>query len=102
MVIVRDDMLRGSQGGSKLPVMMNYRVRRPEVAFVIRRRSSLIYIVRRGAALARAVWRSGEDGQPQPEKAQFIYDVIDDASGFYRGHAARDNRSLMNITFRLP
>ncbi|HYN85857.1 MAG TPA: 3-phosphoserine/phosphohydroxythreonine transaminase [Pyrinomonadaceae bacterium] len=35
------------------------------------------------------------------EKAQLLYDAID-ATDFYRGHAAREARSLMNVTFRLP
>lgn len=34
-------------------------------------------------------------------KAQIIYDAIDDSKGFYRGHAEKDARSLMNITFNL-
>jgi phosphoserine aminotransferase len=34
-------------------------------------------------------------------KAEKLYTEID-RSGFYRGHAARDSRSLMNVTFRLP
>jgi phosphoserine aminotransferase len=36
------------------------------------------------------------------EKAKLLYDVIDGSSGFYRGHAQPDCRSLMNVTFRLP
>lgn len=36
------------------------------------------------------------------EKAQLIYDVIDASRGFYRGHAEKNSRSLMNITFNLP
>ncbi len=36
------------------------------------------------------------------EKAKYIYDVIDSSNGFYSGHAQKDCRSLMNITFRLP
>ena len=35
------------------------------------------------------------------EKAQLIYDVIDASRGFYRGHAEKTSRSLMNITFNL-
>lgn len=35
-------------------------------------------------------------------KAQLIYDVIDQSGGFYRGHAEKNSRSLMNITFNLP
>ena len=35
------------------------------------------------------------------EKAKILYDFID-SSGFYRGTADKDSRSLMNVTFRLP
>jgi len=35
------------------------------------------------------------------EKAKMLYETIDDG-GFYKGTAATDSRSLMNITFRLP
>lgn len=34
-------------------------------------------------------------------KARTLYDAIDASGGFYRGHAAPDSRSLMNVTFRL-
>ena len=34
-------------------------------------------------------------------KAKVIYDVIDNSNGFYKGHAEKDSRSLMNITFNL-
>jgi phosphoserine aminotransferase len=36
------------------------------------------------------------------EKANFIYNVIDNSGGYYKGHADKDSRSLMNLTFRLP
>ena len=35
-------------------------------------------------------------------KAAILYDAIDGSRGFYRGHAAPDSRSSMNVTFRLP
>jgi phosphoserine aminotransferase len=35
------------------------------------------------------------------QKAALLYDVLD-AGAFYRGTAAADSRSLMNVTFRLP
>lgn len=35
------------------------------------------------------------------EKAKYIYDTIDNSDGFYVGHARKESRSLMNITFRL-
>jgi phosphoserine aminotransferase len=36
------------------------------------------------------------------KKADALYAAIDGSSGFYRGTAARDSRSAMNVTFRLP
>ena len=36
------------------------------------------------------------------EKAAILYDAIDASDGYYSGHAKRENRSLMNVTFRLP
>ncbi len=35
-------------------------------------------------------------------KAAVVYGAIDQSHGFYRGHAASDSRSRMNVTFRLP
>ncbi len=35
-------------------------------------------------------------------KAKLLYDAIDSSSGFYRPHAEKSCRSLMNVTFRLP
>ncbi len=36
------------------------------------------------------------------KKAALLYDAIDTSGGFYRGHAQKSCRSLMNVTFRLP
>ena len=35
------------------------------------------------------------------EKAKVIYDAIDASDGFYNGHADKESRSLMNITFTM-
>ena len=34
-------------------------------------------------------------------KAEAIYDVIDNSNNFYRGHAQKENRSLINVAFNL-
>ena len=36
------------------------------------------------------------------KKADTLYKVIDNSNGFYKGHAQKDSRSLMNVTFNLP
>jgi phosphoserine aminotransferase len=35
-------------------------------------------------------------------KAQSVYGALDGSGGFFRGHAALESRSTMNVTFRLP
>lgn len=35
------------------------------------------------------------------EKARLLYDVLDASDGFYRGRAATEDRSLMNVAFNL-
>ena len=34
-------------------------------------------------------------------KAQYLYDAIDQSNGYYIGHAEKDSRSLMNVTFTM-
>ena len=36
------------------------------------------------------------------KKAEVLYAAIDNSNGFYKGHAEKDSRSFMNVTFRLP
>jgi phosphoserine aminotransferase len=36
------------------------------------------------------------------EKAALLYDVIDNSNGYYKGHAEKEYRSIMNVPFRLP
>jgi phosphoserine aminotransferase len=36
------------------------------------------------------------------KKAAVLYDLLDAHPDFYQGHAQKDCRSLMNVTFRLP
>jgi phosphoserine aminotransferase len=52
-------------------------------------------------------WLEGEGGvdaieKRNIEKAAILYKAIDGSDGYYSGHAERDCRSLMNVTFRLP
>lgn len=35
------------------------------------------------------------------EKAELLYNCIDESEGFYKGHAQKDSRSVMNVTFNL-
>lgn len=60
-----------------------------------------IYMVSKVVAWIKAKGGLSKIHELNKEKAKLIYDIIDNSNGFYIGHAQKDSRSLMNITFRL-
>ena len=61
-----------------------------------------IYMVGKVAAWIKACGGLTEMARRNSIKAKILYDAIDNSDGFYRGHAEKNSRSLMNVTFRLP
>ena len=61
-----------------------------------------IYIVGKVAAWIKNCGGLEEMARRNSIKAKILYDVIDSSDGFYRGHAEKNSRSFMNVTFRLP
>lgn len=61
-----------------------------------------IYMVGKTAAWLKAQGGLGVMAERNAKKAALLYDAIDNSNGFYRGHADKDSRSFMNVTFRLP
>jgi phosphoserine aminotransferase len=101
VVIIREDLLpRSMEKKASLPTMLNYAVHAenrslyntPPAFAVYALGLVMKWLLQQGglAAIARANER----------KAAKLYAEID-RSGFYRGTAQRDSRSLMNVTFRL-
>jgi phosphoserine aminotransferase len=99
LVIVRDDMLKRSP--STLHTMLNYSVHAenqsmyntPPVFAIYVMRLVLKWLLRQGGLDAIA--------KQNARKADKLYAEID-RTGFYRGHAQKNSRSRMNVTFRLP
>ena len=103
VVLLREDVLVLDKAAqAKLPILMNYRTHlenrslynTPPVFAIYVVHLVLRWLKKQGGLVA--MQRHNED------KARLIYDAIDAAPGFYRGHAAADCRSRMNLTFRLP
>ena len=102
IVIVREDLLERSKArAATLPTMMNYAVHAEHKSLYNTPPSMAVYatglvmkwlIAQGGLAAIAAI---------NERKAATLYAEID-RSGFYRGTAAKDSRSLMNVTFRLP
>jgi phosphoserine aminotransferase len=101
MVIVREDLLERAPEG--LPAMLDYRNMAKNGSMYNTPPCFAIYIC--GLVFK---WALNDIGGLEKmyalnsEKAKVLYDGIDSSDGYYRGHAEKDCRSLMNITFRLP
>jgi len=99
LVIIRDDMVTRSP--STLPTMLNYSVHvenqsmynTPPVFAIYIMRLVMKWLLKQGGLAAI--------DKHNARKAAKLYGEID-RTGFYKGHAQKDSRSRMNVTFRLP
>ncbi|HXG53998.1 MAG TPA: 3-phosphoserine/phosphohydroxythreonine transaminase [Vicinamibacterales bacterium] len=99
LVIVREDMLQRTP--TSLPTMLQYPVHVENGSMYNTPPVFAIYVMRLVLA-----WLLKQGGLPaidavNQRKADKLYAEID-RTEFYRGHATRDSRSRMNVTFRLP
>ncbi len=101
IVIVREDLLERSR--DDLPGYCNYKSHALEDSLYNTPPTFAIYVVN-----LITEWLLNDVGgldkmlQRNRDKAKLLYDVLDQSQGFYRGHAQPQDRSLMNVTFRLP
>jgi phosphoserine aminotransferase len=100
LVILRDDMLDRIPNG--LGPMLDYRIHAKNGSMYNTPPAYTVYMI--GLVVKHLLKNGGLQGafERNTAKAKLIYDAIDGSGGFYKGHAQRDCRSLMNITFTLP
>jgi phosphoserine aminotransferase len=101
VVIVRDDMLpRSVAKQSTLPTMLNYAVHAENKSLYNTPPAFAVYAL--GLVMKWLIAQGGlaAIAKVNERKASKLYAEID-RTGFYRGTAHRDCRSLMNVTFRL-
>ncbi len=98
VVLVRRDWIEPLP---KIPTMLSYATHAKEHSLYNTPASFGIYMI--GLVCQWIELHGGLVGMRQRNaaKAQLLYDQID-ASDFYQGFAERENRSQMNVTFRLP
>jgi phosphoserine aminotransferase len=102
VVIIRDDLVAISKSRTfTLPTMLNYAVHAENDSLYNTPPAFAVYAT--GLVMK---WLLALGGLPaiaasNQRKAAKLYAEID-RTGFYRGTAATDSRSLMNVTFRLP
>ncbi len=99
LVIVRDDMLKRTP--ASLPTMLQYGVHAENKSMYNTPPVFAIYIMRLVLAWLLKQGGLAEIDRRNGRKAGKLYAAID-RTEFYRGHATKDSRSRMNVTFRLP
>jgi phosphoserine aminotransferase len=98
LVIVREDLLARSTDA--LPTMLNYKVHADNNSLYNTPNTFGIYILGLTMKWMRSMGGLSAIAALNQRKAGKIYAEID-RTGFYRGTAQKDSRSLMNVTFRL-
>jgi phosphoserine aminotransferase len=99
IVIVRDDLLE--RVPEELPALLDYKLLAASGSMHNTPPCFAVYIVGLVLKWAKDIGGLLEIARRNQEKAGLIYKTIDESGGFYRGHAKAD-RSVMNVTFRLP
>ncbi|PIC65543.1 3-phosphoserine/phosphohydroxythreonine aminotransferase [Sporosarcina sp. P13] len=99
VAIIRKDLLENAN--SSIPAILKYSTHASNNSLYNTPPSFGIYML--GEVLG---WMEQQGGlekiaKKNEEKANLIYDVIDNSNGFYTGHAEKNSRSRMNITFRV-
>lgn len=99
IVIIRDDLLERTPANT--PTMLAYKTHADKGSMFNTPPCFSIYVV--GEVLKWLKKQGGIEGieKINVEKAGLLYGAIDE-SDYYRGHAEKESRSLMNIAFNLP
>ena len=100
VVIIRKDLME--QASSNLPGYLVYRNHAENDSMWNTPPTFGIYLLGLVCKWLQDDMGGLEKVQKQNEaKAQLLYDVIDQSNGFYIGHAVPEDRSKMNVTFKL-
>jgi phosphoserine aminotransferase len=92
-------MLERSQ--DSLHTMLNYKIQAENDSLYNTPNTFGIYIIKLVTKYLLNLGGLNKMYEINKAKAKILYDVIDNSNGFYKGHAEKDSRSLMNVTFNL-
>jgi phosphoserine aminotransferase len=99
VVIIRDDMLAAVPGGQH--AMLDYRLIAENNSMLNTPNTWGIYLISLVCEWLRDQGGVSAMAVRNADKAAMLYKAIDSSDGYYEGHAEREARSLMNVTFRL-
>ncbi|MDN4526940.1 3-phosphoserine/phosphohydroxythreonine transaminase [Fictibacillus fluitans] len=99
VVIMRKDL--ADKANKEIPAILSYETHINSRSLYNTPPTFSIYLLKLVLDWAKGLGGLEELETRNKEKAKLIYDAIDESGGFYTGHAEKDSRSLMNITFTL-
>ncbi len=100
VAIARDDMLERTP--TNLPTLLDYKALAASGSLHNTPPCWSIYITGLVFKWAKNLGGMAAIAKRNKTKADLVYKAIDESGGFYRGHANKEARSVMNIPFRLP
>lgn len=100
IVIIRKDFL--AKANTDLPTMLKYETHAEKDSLYNTPPTFCIYVLSLVLDWVEETGGVEVIEKLNREKAGLIYNEIDESGGYYKGHAEKDSRSIMNITFRLP
>jgi phosphoserine aminotransferase len=100
LVVVRKSLLEKIPKG--LPAMLDYNTFANSNSLYNTPPAFNIYMVGKVVKWIKDSGGLSKMAERNQKKAALLYNAIDESGGFYRGHAEKDSRSFMNVTFRLP
>ena len=98
-VIIRKDMVEKSQ--DLLHTMLNYKTHVENNSLYNTPNTFGVYIIGLIAKWIKKIGGLDSMYKINKEKADILYKCIDESGGYYKGHAEKNSRSLMNVTFNL-
>ncbi len=99
IVIIKKELV--ARGGDKIPTMLKYKTHADKNSLFNTPPTFGIYILN-----LILHWIKDNGGieaiaKNNQKKAKLLYDAIDNSGGFYVGHAKRESRSLMNVSYNI-
>ena len=99
LVIVREDLL--DRVPENTPTMQKWKTHAEKDSLFNTGPCWAIYICKLSLEHLKGLGGVSAIEKINRKKAKILYDLMDNSSGFYKGHAKQDSRSLMNVTFNL-
>lgn len=100
VVIIRKDLIKNDL--AHLPTMLQYATHSDSNSLYNTPPTLAIYLLSLVLEWVKEQGGVSAIEKINSQKASVLYNVIDESEGFYTGHAKKESRSHMNVTFTLP